>query len=823
MLMVNNTATLTQEFLARASTLGLHVDCPPDGLFTAELAVVAEAPGTREVNMKVPLVGGSGQLLWSTLKKHNLTRRDVYVTNVCKRQLAFGGAESTEKVKIHKNELDHWVAMLKWELACLPNLKYVLVCGNMALEALCGKKGISKWRGSVLDFEIVSLADSQPRTYKAICTFNPAMVLREPKTEITFAMDCGRIPIVMSGKWRKYEINGEVLTDYRQAMEKIDVIHKLNEPISFDIESGGGETACIGLAWTRNDGVCIPFRGIRGEPYFTLEEEVNIRLRLQRLFADTEKRFVAQNANFDMYWLWIKDKIRVHKAWFDTMLAHHCLYPAMPHDLGYLCTQYTTHPYYKDERVEWRDKGDIDLFWNYNITDVCITRAVQERLAVELRQQDLEKFFYEHIMRLQHHLVRMTVGGVKIDADLKNKIATELGEDVAALLRGFHARAKEATGDDTFAPNPSSYKDNTELYFQRLRLVGRGTSTDAANRKRMFDHPRTSEQSKAVLRSHDIWAKEHKFLSTYAESEIDEDQRMRCEWRQTGTQAAPGRLSSAKTLIGSGMNLQNQPSRAKQMFIADDGYCFVYFDLSQAEARYVAWEAGIVHWKRDFEQARIDGNFDCHRSLAASMFNVPYDDVPTNDEDAEGNKTIRFIAKRCRHGLNYRMAPDRLAETTGLPIHKAHESYILYHRLTPELRKWWASLAREVKETRVLYNAFGRRLKIMERLTDEAMESIVAFKPQSTIGDKVSQVIYQCHDDDRWPQDARICLNVHDALIGLAPISKAKTCLAIMKEWAETPIMVQGEPMIIPADLGMSQPDEKGVHRWSTIKKIKAL
>jgi len=259
------------------------------------------------------------------------------------------------------------------------------------------------------------------------------------------------------------------------------------------------------------------------------------------------------------------------------------------------------------------------------------------------------------------------------------------------------------------------------------------------------------------------------------------------------------------------------------MFIADDGYCFVYFDLSQAEARYVAWEAGIVHWKRDFEQARIDGNFDCHRSLAASMFNVPYDDVPTNDEDAEGNKTIRFIAKRCRHGLNYRMAPDRLAETTGLPIHKAHESYILYHRLTPELRKWWASLAREVKETRVLYNAFGRRLKIMERLTDEAMESIVAFKPQSTIGDKVSQVIYQCHDDDRWPQDARICLNVHDALIGLAPISKAKTCLAIMKEWAETPIMVQGEPMIIPSDLGMSQPDEKGVHRWSTIKKIKAL
>jgi hypothetical protein len=42
-----------------------------------------------------------------------------------------------------------------------------------------------------------------------------------------------------------------------------------------------------------------------------------------------------------------------------------------------------------------------------------------------------------------------------------------------------------------------------------------------------------------------------------------------------------------------------------------------------------------------------------------------------------------------------------------------------------------------------------------------------------------------------------------------------------MKKYAEQPIMVRGEPLIIPADMGISQPDETGKHRWSSIKKVK--
>lgn len=181
----------------------------------------------------------------------------------------------------------------------------------------------------------------------------------------------------------------------------------------------------------------------------------------------------------------------------------------------------------------------------------------------------------------------------------------------------------------------------------------------------------------------------------------------------------------------------------------------------------------------------------------------------------------------------------RLAETTGLSLRDAEDAYRRYHRLTPELRKWWQDLEQTVVRDKMLFNAYGRRLVIIERITDEALESIVAFKPQSTIGDKVSRVIYLCEEDDRWPDYARIILNIHDALVAVAPLDKLMTCGAIMKEHAEEPLYIHGNELIIPADLKVSQPigwdydetthkitylgreDGNGKHRWAGMKKIK--
>jgi hypothetical protein len=167
------------------------------------------------------------------------------------------------------------------------------------------------------------------------------------------------------------------------------------------------------------------------------------------------------------------------------------------------------------------------------------------------------------------------------------------------------------------------------------------------------------------------------------------------------------------------------------------------------------------------------------------------------------------------------MQPARLAETTGLNMSTAVRAYELYHRTNPQLVPWWKSLEHEARTTKMLFNPLGRRLRIIGRITDESLESIVAFKPQSFIGDWVCRCIYMSHDDPEWPDDARICLNIHDALVALVPLGKEAQAIKVMKHHAEQPTMVNGDDLIIPADFAIAQPDEQGVRRWSTLKKLK--
>jgi uracil-DNA glycosylase family 4 len=825
---MKNLAELRTAFIERCKQSGLEYECGMDGTFFAQVAVIAEAPGPVEVAQKLPLVGGSGALLWRMLRRHcGMSRKDVYITNVSKRQVMFS---DVKRRAIDHHELSLWNNLLLWELGHLPHLRYILCMGNYALDALTNKTGITNWRGSVLPADLADHLNGGTRRVQVVCTNNPAAVLREPRLEIVFGYDIGRLKRVMEGEHKPVD----VFTEMYPTVERVDAYcteaEKTTDIIATDIETISGETACIGFARSTTDAFCIAFRD-RDKNVYSVKEEAAIRRRINK-FYNSNTKFTAQNGMFDITWLWYKDRIHLPRLYFDTMLGHHVLYPTLPHNLGFLTSQYTDNPYYKDESHRWRDGENIDTFWDYNGKDCCNTLAVTHRMMGELRVQGLLDFFLKHVMTLQPHLALMTVGGILIDTSLKEKLRDEIHDNVGKLLERFQAEVRSVLGSDSLNYNPSSPKQMSELLFTRLKLVGRGVSTNAENRERMFAHPRTSDGARRILSTIDSYAKEQKFYSTYVKTEIDDDNRMRCVYNQTGVQEAPGRLSSSATLWGSGANLQNQPPRAYPMFIADPGYQFAYFDLSQAEARYVGWDAEIDSWINDFEKARHDRSYDAHRALAATLFHIPYDEVPIRDRydtakgdvlpegKVNGDVTIRRIAKACRHGLNYRMGPDRLATTTGLPLREAEQAYRLYHRETPELRKWWTDLETELTKKGSLFNAYGRRFILLERKSPEALESIVAFKPQSTIGDKVARVIYKCHEDDTWPSHCRVVLNNHDALVALCREDQAKTALSIMKRHAEEPLYIKGRELIIPADTKLSYPDKKGVHRWSQLKEV---
>lgn len=824
-----NVNEINQEIVKRAKQLGLDVDCGSDGIVNTNLAFVAEHPGEREAMLKMPLVGSSGQVLWNTLRPYGITRRTAYVTNVVKRRPL--GAEygaSAAKEKFGAGEVSHYTSILLWELAQLPDLSVVVCLGNLALQAITGLTGIDHYRGSVFDWQLTDPVTQLSRVVKVIALNNPAAVIYTPSKELMFRFDCRRLNDLLTGQFEEYEVKYHINPTLEEALAWIDKMESEDLPVGADIETSSGDTICIGLANDPHEGMCINFRHATGNR-FTVSEEIRLWTRLQEFFQSARVRFVFQNGLYDCSWLWYVNRLKVKPAWFDTMLAHHTLYPIMPHNLGFLTTQYTTHPFYKDEGKQWRDGGDIDTHWRYNIKDACIMLKCQQQLLKELEEQGMRDFFFNEVMPRQYELIDMTVHGVKVDLALKEQISKEMSIEVARLREAFITQARLCTGQGDYSVNPNSPKQLQRLYFDDLRLVGRGVSTDKENRRRMREHPRTSNECKSLLSIADKYAEEQKFSSTYAEMTIDDDGRVRSEYKQMGVVKAPGRLSSAATPWGTGTNLQNQPDRAHAMFVADVGYEFSYFDLAQAEARVVGWRAPIPTWMDQFERARVEQDgYDCHRALCSQMFNIPYDDTPTVDWDDDGKPTKRYTAKRCRHALNYRMMIDRLATLLECSYSEAEFLWYQYHRATPEIQIWWEEQVQRVKKDRVIYNAYGRRWMLMEKYSDEAAESIIAFYPQSTIGDKVARTIVQCHNDPEWPRsEARICLNIHDALIALHSNSVGAEVRGIMKKYAEEPLIIEDmsgvkRELIIPCDLKASKPDEKGMHRWSTLEKIAA-
>lgn len=826
---------LLDEFEAEAEALNLKVEVFSDGPTDAQIAVVGEGPGEQEVRhpQRVPFVGGAGNLLWRGLNKYGMHRGNVYVTNVVKRQISLS-RKGGERHIVHRDELDKWIGMLNWELSQLPSIRYVLILGNYALEALTSLDGILKWRGSVLDAELPN-----GNYGKVVCTINPAYAQREDgyRLEPFFLMDCQKLDLVSRHKFQEYKIDEIINPTYGEARAFIRDLQKSPKPVSFDVEAINNEVACYGLANDAHRAMCINLRDAYHNRY-TTSQEVDILLDLQKL-CDSH-RMVGQNGPFDAYFTRLRSYLRV-VFWYDTLLAHHTLFPKLPHNLGFLCTQYTTHPFYKDEGKDWKEGGDIDNYWRYNCKDAAITYRVMERTHAELKQTGMEDFFFNHVMRAQKHLVESTVHGVAVDASVRGVITEVVNQDVASKEREFERLVKECTGDDSYLVNPRSWEQLQHLFFEVMKLKGKGKSTDETNRNHIMQEASTPPIAREMLASLTAYKKEDKFRSTYLQSRESEDKRMRCDYKQYGVSNAPGRLSSAELIpSGDGGNMQNIPVRARGMYIADPGCVFIYFDLSQAESQVVSFRADIPKWKAQYAKAKVDKEYDAHRALASEMFKVPYDKVPKEDWNEQGSPTIRYIGKRCRHALNYRMERHRLAEVTELPYHQAAHAFTVYHTVTPELRPWWAEEERLFKRDHCIYNALGRRFYVLQRLDDATLRSIIAFYPQSTIGDKVVQVWYQCHEDDEWPTGrARIAIDVHDNLVGIAEPKVAKTCLKIMKKYAESPIMIQDvykrrkhEPLSIPAECKMSYPsswdekrktfvlDRKGLHRWSNLEKV---
>ena len=295
-----------------------------------------------------------------------------------------------------------------------------------------------------------------------------------------------------------------------------------------------------------------------------------------------------------------------------------------------------------------------------------------------------------------------------------------------------------------------------------------------------------------------------KLKSTYLDVTLDEDKRLRCAMNPVGTKS--GRLSSSKTIFGTGTNMQNQPKEMKKFMLADDGYIMYSCDLSQAENRVVAYIAPERAMIEAFEN-----EIDIHRQTAGLIFQKPISEI--SDESGSchiggGKFSERFWGKKANHGLNYDLGYRTFAYY--YEIVEADSKFIVesYHNAYPGVRKYHRWVQEQLKQGRTLTNPFGRNRKFMNRWGHELFKEAYSWIPQSTVADKINRDgILFMYNNQQWFKDVDILNQVHDSIVFQIPINigikRHADILHRLKNSLESPIEWRVRSFSIPLDIEM--------------------
>ena len=227
-----------------------------------------------------------------------------------------------------------------------PNV--IIALGNIALWALMGHTGISKYRGTAL------LSTHCVAGFKLVATYHPAAVIRDWSLRPTTLFD-----LIKSRRESEYpELRRPpceiwIEPDLDDIQRFFSTYLTPGSLVSVDIETSGTAITCLGFAPRRDLAIVIPFDDGRkkgGSYWPTAKLERECWEVVRGVLEDPTIPKLFQNGLYDIAFLFRAQGIKVLGAAHDTMLLHHALQPESPKSLGYLGSLYTDHGPWKTER-----------------------------------------------------------------------------------------------------------------------------------------------------------------------------------------------------------------------------------------------------------------------------------------------------------------------------------------------------------------------------------------------------------------------------------------------------------------------------------------
>lgn len=537
-----------------------------EGTPDRKLLVLGQAPARNEIRRKQPLVGPSGEVFRDCLHSVGIARRECYILNVWEDEVTTakngsiysvaGGPALWEKRGFTPYGLE--MAGPTMERIRRSSANCILALGQQALELCTNKpKDIMKWRGSILQ------GLDRVGGKKVIATVHPAATIH--------GVYLWRYLIMSDMKKAREE---SLTPELNLPVRNIHIIQP-NRPDDFidycaycrregrfasDIEVINHQVSCFSMAASKDEGVVLPLTWDEGD-YWDEETEERLWLAYANVMHDPEIMKINQNiAGFDAVFLMQQNRILTRGRLGDTQIAMRILYPEFNRGLAFIASMLTREPYWKDDGKMWKNEGgDFHQFWIYNGKDSCVALESWDVLAEELTARDM---WHTYDMSIQGYLplLYMSLDGLRVDKERLEATKIEIQNEIDVRLAEFHTVA-----DYEFNPNSSA--QCAKYFYSHKGLTpyknaNGGVTTDDNAMSRIFRKTGWRE-AKLVQEIRNL----RKLKSTYLDVVPDEDGRIRSSWDPTGTWT--GRLSSSKTIFGTGMNLQNLDPRFKKFIMED--------------------------------------------------------------------------------------------------------------------------------------------------------------------------------------------------------------------------------------------------------------
>jgi uracil-DNA glycosylase family 4 len=816
------------------------------GFKHSKIAIIGEAFGADEARMSAQLgktvcfVGASGALLKQQAASARISLDNCYMDNVYLGQPPRNDFRSMfYQHNMPTDELLRHQASLRKRLESVDANVFVLV-GNESLRAVCGVDGIDNYRGSILP-----TFDGR----KAIPIIHPAHTLRSAGAS-NEDIDAGK----SAGKHSFAQLNGTAIIDWHKiarecefpelnlpnpnliiepSFEQIQSYLRAIQPghkAAIDIEAFVGEIDCIGVSFSTEHGICIPFCRVPGceagygkdfgESIWSLDQEAWIWEELQRIFWDEHIELIFQNANFD--WDWIhKHGLELRGIVHDTMVKTHRILPEMPKSLEYQVSVFTRRSYHKN-----LIKGQR---WLYNAHDANSTFEVNEEEDKELKELGL----WDVYMAID----QPTFLPYKECGDIGLRVSLERKEQVTNVLK---AKVNEIQ-EHVESLIGHSINMNSPIQRKKLLYEELGLKTQYKRASKPDKKPKVTTDKEAIEKLHKLYHKDEKLrqileafqeFSKYdtlledAEVKLDPDNRCRTVYNVGKVET--GRLSSSKVpATNTGANLQNQAQGEviegcgfgiRSIFLPDkDEDVFLERDLAGADARIVAFisqDPGLINI---FHSGR-----NIHISNAAIFYGKSYEEFKAaRDKHEPWAETMYKNAKQIGHASNYAMGLMHLMEMLGCTKAEAQRVQNLYYNNYIGIPAWHDSVKAQLRKNRTLITPLGRRRTFFGRWDEKSgslFKEAYAYVPQSTVADIIHigflQLYKALEETGLRDKGVRCALNIHDSLVLNVPRRLLDDVIPLSRKCMEVPITFPHGVEIIPTEAKMGKD-------WFSLETIK--